>query len=202
MGCNKKWTEDYICKEALKYKNKKDFRLQSSGIYKSAWRYGILDKACSHMSIKKRKTKYKKWTNEIIHKEALKYSMRIEFQKYSKSAYSLAHQRGILDKVCNHMLYGKGGFKKDRSAILYYLSINNGELFKIGITNKTIEYRYTKTEQQMFKILKIWEFKDGKDALKKEREIILKYNNFKYMGKPIFASGNSEIFIKNILNIE
>jgi very-short-patch-repair endonuclease len=48
------------------------------------------------------RTKYK-WSFEIIHKEALKYQTRIQFQKGSTRAYRAAMRRGLLENVCSHM---------------------------------------------------------------------------------------------------
>lgn len=45
-----------------------------------------------------------KWTDEHIKSEALKYNTRSDFEKGNKSAYQAAHNRGIFDEVCSHML--------------------------------------------------------------------------------------------------
>jgi len=47
--------------------------------------------------------KYKKWTYELLHKTALMYKTRFEFQKGSPNAYNACRRRGILDDVCSHM---------------------------------------------------------------------------------------------------
>lgn len=44
-----------------------------------------------------------KWTKDMIHKEALKYNSRSEFEKLSFAAYKAARYRKILDEVCSHM---------------------------------------------------------------------------------------------------
>ena len=47
--------------------------------------------------------KRQKWTYELLHKTALMYNTRGEFNKGSRSAYNACRYRGILDKVCSHM---------------------------------------------------------------------------------------------------
>lgn len=44
-----------------------------------------------------------KWTNEKLRLEALKYTTRTEFSKFSKAAYMAAWKKGILDEICAHM---------------------------------------------------------------------------------------------------
>lgn len=43
------------------------------------------------------------WTKEKVHKEALKYDRRVDFQKKSPSAENAARRYGWLDDVCSHM---------------------------------------------------------------------------------------------------
>src|SRR5690554_6981111 len=49
--------------------------------------------------------KNKKWNYELLHKTALMYETRYEFQKGSPNAYCACKRRGILDDVCSHMEY-------------------------------------------------------------------------------------------------
>lgn len=56
-----------------------------------------------------------KWTKEDVHKEALKYTRRVDFQINSHSAESCARRNGWLDEVCSHMtrLRTKGRTKEE-----------------------------------------------------------------------------------------
>ena len=56
-----------------------------------------------------------KWTKEKVHKEALKYTKRVDFQKKSTQAESAARRYGWLDDVCSHMvqLRTKGRTKEE-----------------------------------------------------------------------------------------
>ena len=46
---------------------------------------------------------YTNWTKEMIHKEALKYLTRRQFQTHSKKAYNVARYNGWMDDVTSHM---------------------------------------------------------------------------------------------------
>ena len=53
-------------------------------------------------------TGVRKWTDEMLRDEALKYETRGEFAKASRNAYYRAQRRGILDDICEHM---RGAYK-------------------------------------------------------------------------------------------
>ena len=108
-----------------------------------------------------------------------------------------AHLRGSGCPTC-----AKTGFDRTKPAILYYLSINNGEAYKIGITNKSVKDRFNSTDLKKITILKEWEYPIGYDAYKAEQRILSMYKNFKYEGKPILATGNTELFTTNVLEID
>lgn len=46
-----------------------------------------------------------KWSNKMLKMEALKYDTRNDFVIGSNGAYYAAIRRGILDDICNHMIY-------------------------------------------------------------------------------------------------
>ena len=131
---------------------------------------------------------------------------------YSDSVYTGVKNRlhiicpthGSFEQTPNEHLVGSGcqscatyGFDYNIPAILYYLSINNGEAYKIGITNSTVENRYYK-ELDFIKVLWTKNFKTGKEAYLAEQNIKKKFEQFKYLGKPLLISGNTELFIENV----
>ena len=95
-----------------------------------------------------------------------------------------------------------GGFDKTKPGILYYLSINNGEAYKIGITNNSVEKRFSKAELAKIKIIKIWEFAIGFDAFKAEQYYLKEYKYAKYTGDPLLVSGNTELFNQDVLLLD
>lgn len=111
-------------------------------------------------------------------------------------------------KPINH-LHGSGcpscavtGFNKNKPALLYYLKINSGQVYKIGITNKTVNERFNNSELQLIEILSTQYYEDGARAYETEQEILKKYSNYKYNGKPILESGNTELFSKDVLELD
>ena len=89
------------------YEYRSEFKNINPKAYHNAKRKGILDKVCVHMKKKLPvQTKVilpKKWTDEAIVKEALKYKTRSEFQKGCVSAYNAAHKSGRFDDLCPHL---------------------------------------------------------------------------------------------------
>ena len=88
--------------------------------------------------------------------------------------------------------------------MLYYLRVQEKDIvaYKIGITSKDVEQRYTKTELDKITILKTWMFETGKTAYEEEQRIIRKYKEYKYTGDFLLLTGNSELFTKDILELD
>lgn len=115
---------------------------------------------------------------------------------------------GDFEQSPNSHLNGRGcpscanyGFDDSKPAILYYLSINDGEAYKIGITNKTVEERYTLDELAIIKCLFIRHYPIGKDARLKEKQILTKFKSLK-SSKSLLKSGNTELFTEDVLKME
>lgn len=102
-----KWNFESLKKEALKYKTRSDFQKNNPAAYLCSSRRKDHNLICSHMPIRKntdgKNNPSFKWTNEMLHQEALKYNTRGEFQKGSPSAYIISRRRKILDQICSHM---------------------------------------------------------------------------------------------------
>ena len=120
----KKWIEENIREEALKYNTRISFQRGSAGAYNVARRKGILDDICSHM------TRQTKWTYENLKEEAIKYKTKSSFLNENASAYLTAYNLGILDDICSHM------FKIGNlySRFIYTIKFENNSVY-IGLTN-------------------------------------------------------------------
>ena len=97
------------------------------------------------------------------------------------------------------------GLNQNKPAILYYIKIlNNGvSYYKIGVTNKTVDERFSLPELQTISVLSTTAYKTGKEAYDAEQAIIKKYAAFKYVGRALLSSGgNTEIFTKDVLASE
>ena len=92
------------------------------------------------------------------------------------------------------------GFNPLKPAILYYLRVTKDDItvYKVGVTNKTVHERYKNYDLDMITILKIWEYDIGADAYNAEQSILELNRQHMYVGPPILANGNTELFIKDV----
>ena len=115
----------------------------------------------------------------------------------------------ILNQASTHLqgtgcnLCCNGGFDSSKPGILYYLSINNGEAYKIGITNRTVKERYSSNDYRKIKIIKTWKYEFGNDARLREQEILNTFKYAKYEGTSLLEScTNKEIFSYDVLLLD
>ena len=145
--------------------------------------------------------------NEIFNKK-YDYSI-IDYRKSNIKVSILCPEHGVFRMLPNSHLSGQGcpacsisGFDKTKPAILYYLKINGGQAYKIGITNRTIGERFSNTELQVIEVLKTWYYIKGYEASEEEQRILKEYKEYKYTGDNLLTSGNTELFCKDILNLD
>lgn len=93
MGGYRKWDEESIRAEALKYKTRWEFQKGSGGAQIAARRLGIMESVCEHMGGNR------KWDEESIRAEASKYETRKAFKKGAVGAYQSARRLGIMDDL-------------------------------------------------------------------------------------------------------
>jgi len=93
-----KWTKEKCTEEALKYKTRQDFSLNSNAYYTALSR-GWLDDICKHMINGRIK-----WTKEKCIEEANKYLTKKDFKSKSNHAYSACVFNKWLNEVYKHML--------------------------------------------------------------------------------------------------
>lgn len=110
-----------------------------------------------------------------------------------------SHLEGKGCPICS-----KSGFDPSKPAILYYLKVEtmNQLAYKVGITNLTIRERMTKTDFNNVSFIYQEHFPHGQDAYDKEQAILKEFKEFQYKGDPILESGNTELFFKDILNLD
>jgi hypothetical protein len=78
---------------------------------------------------------------------------------------------------------------------LYYIRISEN-LYKIGITSRSLQKRYS--ADQIKEVLFTKEYEDGLDAWNIERKILIDNMHIRYSGDPILHNGNTEILTKPI----
>lgn len=145
---------------------------------------------------------------EELHNHKYDYSI----MKYKKSNIKInivCKEHGVFSMTPNSHLSGQGcptcassGFNKNKPAILYYLKINNGEFYKIGITNRDIKERFSINELKIIEVIKTWDYDKGIDALQKEQEILKEHTKHRCKGLSILSSGNTELFNTDVLNLD
>ena len=163
--------------------------------------------------------KYLYIENGVIHKKLCKTPIDIEQSRpriytareyYVQIAYALLYGKldntvGLVDesKGYVHGNFGTGlsygGFRTDKPGILYYLRINGGQAYKIGITNKSVNERFRASDIQKIEVLKEVYYEDGKECADEERRILNEYKKYKYEGTSLLESGNTELFSIDVL---
>lgn len=193
------WTDDKLQEEAKKYSSRQEFRKGARSAYVIARNKGdeYCDKLCSHMIPSNRNT----WTIDHLCATASKYGDRKSFRLAYPSGHSAGQRLGVLHIMYAHMKRN-GGFDILAPAIMYYLKINKGEAYKIGVTNATVELRFKLKDLKKIEVLKVWEFSSGREALDKELEIKKDFIGYRWRGRDILTNGNTELFNSDILLID
>ena len=204
MNGNIVWDDEKLKIEALKYNSRSEFFNNSNKAYKAATRHNILDDVCSHMI---NKNIY--WSNEMIKDEALKYNSRSEFKYNCIRGYTAAQHRGILKDICNHMKYKSTGFNPKLPGYVYYIRFDselNLPIYKIGITNnEDINMRIISMQvnkEYIPTVICAYYFESGYECYEVEKLYHVEFERFKYIGEDILANGNTELFIKDVLELD
>ena len=95
----KKWTNEAIIEDALKYNTRTEWAKNSSSAYERARHNDILEECCQHMTQLRHK-----WSDEEIIEDAKKYNTRYEWQQKSKSYTIAKTRRGLIDVCTAHMI--------------------------------------------------------------------------------------------------
>lgn len=200
------WDKVSIRTEALKFNTKVAFKTGSPKAYDAACTRGLLndESIVGHMEAQK-----VYWNEYSIRTDALNFNTLAEFQKQS-SGYQAARLRNMIDDgvTCAHMDQGMSGFKTNKPAILYYIKFyiaNELPLYKIGITNRTVEDRLQGLNANngfIATIIKeIW-FENGAEALDLEKQLHQEFKEHRYLGDAILRNGNTELFVTDVLNYD
>ena len=98
------------------------------------------------------------------------------------------------------------GFNPNMPGTLYYIAVsadNRQTLYKIGITNLSVEKRFPVLDRAKIRIIKLWRFESGGEAAKFERDILTEFKQFKYKGLNVLVgAGNAELFTKDVLSLD
>ena len=112
-----------------------------------------------------------------------------------------AHLAGYGCKHCSSYGGGKSNIKAE--CTLYYFNIIGTNIYKVGITSQSIPNRYRlKSDRDKIRVVYTHKFTNGEQAFRVEQMILKKYSEFKYIGEKIMTSGNTEMFTKDILELD
>lgn len=100
----------------------------------------------------------------------------------------------------------KSGFDQTKPGLLYYIAVatdDGSTLYKIGITNLSIERRFLSVDREHIRVIKIWRFAIGRDAAVRETEILRQFAAERYHGPNILVGdGNTELFTYDVLDLD
>lgn len=118
---------------------------------------------------------------------------------------------GVFEQTPSNHLAGKGckkctlagGYDASKAGKVYYISIDNGKYYKIGITNRTVWQRFSKDEHDRIRIVKEWDYPFGRDAQIAETKILRAHRGLLIPStQKVLRDGNSEIFTKDVLGLD
>lgn len=86
----------------------------------------------------------------------------------------------------------------------YYLRVTDGgsTYYKVGITRNSLNLRYKVEDREKIQQLAFIELKSIRDAYDLEQYYLKLFKDFRYQGSPILSSGNTELFTKDILQLD
>jgi len=160
---------------------------------------------CAHEKSRNSNATFIKKSNEK-HKNKYDYSLT-EYTINRNKVKIICPIHGEFEQVAKHHLAGAGCYKcgnrnkkgwkekdyKNIKTILYHIKI--GELYKIGLTTKSVKHRYSR-DNIKYEILDEIIFEDGAEAYRTEQEYLQKTKDFTYYGDNILLAGNTELRTK------
>lgn len=142
---------------------------------------------------------------------------------YSKTEFKSSHEKveigcpvhgSFWQSPANHTKGNKAGcpgcaesgFDQTKPGLLYYLAVrtNDGNtLYKIGITNLSVNKRFPTLDLARIRIVRTWQFEMGRIAAEREADILSRFSRHRYHGPDILVgSGNTELFINDVLGLD
>jgi len=95
------WTLETCKESALRYKTKKQWKINSAAAYVSACNNDWIEECCKHMIEVQKPNGY--WTLKQCKLDALKYETRHAWQKAKNTGYWAAKNNKWIDICCKHM---------------------------------------------------------------------------------------------------
>lgn len=225
--CSKKYsytTEEFIIKanlihnnkylyEYAIYKNNRSLVLITClehGIFKQRPNEHLMGKGCPICGIRRSSTSEFIERSALIHKERYVYNKVSYVNNYTKVIISCPQHGDFEQKPASH-IQGHGcpscashGFDPSKPGVLYYLKITTDDgqiLYKIGVTNNSVNERFSLKELSKIEIIKQKLYEKGQDAYDIEQKLLKRYKHYQYIGPKILECGNTELFTKHLGSI-
>ena len=132
---------------------------------------------------------------------------KMDYTNYRTKVTITCPIHGDFEQTPAHHIGGTGcpscaeyGFNPNKPAILYYLSINNGEAYKIGVTNRTVDARFSTADIRKIEVLFTHEFTTGSAAYLVEQQLLKHFKECRYTGPDLLQSGNTELITTDKLD--
>jgi len=208
---------DYSLTEYISSKEKVKIICPEHGVFKQSPGNHLAGSGCM-----KCRKKLLPQCNKFTHDKFIKKLKPESIQRYKYPVISFFEYQSKIPIICpvhgefvqyahNHLNQNNGcpkcaeyGFNPDKPAILYYLYDPQEDLYKIGITNKTIEERFGKSfcSNRAIAILEQTHFDNGLDAYLAEQEILeaFGYARCENPSWPETKGGRTEFFKEDILH--
>lgn len=170
-----KWTKEECMRVSLYFKKRSDFERNYRGAYMAALKNNWIDEVCSHMDT------VKVWSEDECYTESLKYESRSKLAFNNPSVYKKVIKNGWTH-MFSHM---NNNYVNDKRCIYSYEFSENSVY--IGLTknienrnrqhmNKGTVFNHIK-KCNLFNFIKLTDYLDIQDAVKKETEYIDLYKS-------------------------
>ena len=144
---------------------------------------------------------------EEIHKGKYTYDKVEYVNAHVKVIITCPHHGDFLQKPSNHLAlangcpacgnYTKRKHLKDVPHYVYHVKFIESGLFKVGVTNKPVRYRFS--GEPAYEELWVIECAGAEQAYTLEDRLLRQYRSYKYDGDPILKSGgNTELITVQI----
>lgn len=146
----------------------------------------------------------------VVHGDFYDYSQTVYVEAKKKLTIVCPHH-GPFEQLasghlsgygCKHCAsHGKGRVDMNKPCKVYYFKVAGTELYKIGITAKSLDHRYrTAFDKDQIELLFTKEFDTGREAYNYEQKIIADNQSSKYLGEKVLKTGNTELFTRDVFN--
>lgn len=114
-----------------------------------------------------------------------------------------AHSHNLLNNNRGCPSCARTGYDPSKPGILYYLRVQAyGETYwKIGITNLSVQKRFSSEDLEKITIIFEKSFQDGRVAQQSESNILKLFSEYRADGVKVLKSGNTELFTKDVLQM-